>query len=62
MKTSQAHTMRGLGTATQGSRGRQVTSMKVVPRKRGCRHLAQVGDRIPVVYEQKQGRPKALRG
>lgn len=54
--------MRGLGTVTQGSPGRQVTSMKVVPRKKDCKHLAQLGDRTPVLDEQRQARPKALRG
>lgn len=47
MKTSQAHTWRGVGTV-----------MLAVQSK----HLAQVGDMAPVLDEQKQGRSKALRG
>lgn len=61
LKTSQAQTVRGFGTATLDSQGKQVTSMKLLPRKRVCRHLAQLEDRIPVLDEQKQRRPKALR-
>lgn len=36
--------VRGFGKAILGSQGRQVASMKLIPRKRGCRHLALLGD------------------
>ena len=36
--------MMGFGTAVLGSQGRQVASMKLILRKRGCRHLALHGD------------------
>ena len=62
MVTSQVHTVKGLGTAMMDSQGRKVTSMKLVPQKKGCRYLTQVEDRTPVTDEQKQGKPKALRG
>lgn len=62
MKTSQTMlggTLRQLGRATQG---RQVAAMKLIPRKRSCRHLAWLGDQTAVLDEQMQQRPKTLQG
>lgn len=53
------HCVRDFGTAMLGSQGKQATSMKFGPREKGCRHLAQVEDRTPVLDEQNKENPSS---